>query len=183
MGRVIAWAATALLALVVLVGAAAGAVTGAVLGAGSGTGCAVAGPGCVAPGGVLGRAAVWLTAWHGGPVPYLSSGDPGTWFGGYRRDCSGYASMALGLPGPGLDTAGLAARSVPIVKAALRPGDLLINPAPGGAAHVVIFERWADTTMSAYLGYEQSGSGGTHHRIIPFPYFGTYRVDSYRWVG
>ena len=58
---------------------------------------------------VLARAATWLAAWQGGPVPYLSSSDPATWFDGYRRDCSGYASMALGLPRPGLDTAALAA--------------------------------------------------------------------------
>jgi len=82
---------------------------------------------------VLAWAQVWLTAWDGGPVPYLSDTDPATWFNGYRRDCSGYASMALGLPRPGLDTAGLAARSTPISKADLRGGDLLINPAPGQA--------------------------------------------------
>jgi hypothetical protein len=130
---------------------------------------------------VLARAAVWLTAWGGGPVPYLSSGDPATWFGGYRRDCSGYASMALGLAGPGLDSGGLAARSTPISKAALRPGDLLINPAPNGAGHVVIFDRWTDTTMSRYIGYEQSGGGGTHHRVIPYPYFGGYQMSPYRY--
>ena len=33
----------------------------------------------------------------------------------------------------------------------MRAGDLLINPAPGGAGHVVIFDRWADTTMTTYL--------------------------------
>jgi hypothetical protein len=60
------------------------------------------------------RAATWLTAWGGGPVPYLSSNDPGTWFNGYRRDCSGYASWALGLGGPGVDTGGLVARSTAI---------------------------------------------------------------------
>src|SRR6266511_4161220 len=67
---------------------------------------------------VLARAATWLTAWGGGPVPYLSSGDPAVWFRGYRRDCSGYASMALGLAGPGLDGVALAARSMPIRKGA-----------------------------------------------------------------
>src|SRR5947209_17680627 len=102
-------------------------------------------PGCLNGIGVLTRAATWLTAWGGGPVPYLSSADPTTWFGGYRRDCSGYASMALGLAGPGLNTGGLAARSTPIPKAELRPGDLLIDPAPNGAGHVLIFDRWADT--------------------------------------
>src|SRR5689334_5956186 len=48
-------------------------------------------PDCGAGTAVLVRAATWLTAWNGGPVPYQSSADPATWFGGYRRDCSGYA--------------------------------------------------------------------------------------------
>jgi hypothetical protein len=135
---------------------------------------------CASGNAVLARAATWLTAWTGGPVPYLSSADPTTWFGGYRRDCSGYASMALGLPGPGLDTAALAVRATPIQKTDLRAGDLLINPAPGGAGHVVIFDHWVDTTMDAYVGYEQSGDGGTHHRVIPYEYFGGYPMGPYR---
>jgi hypothetical protein len=128
---------------------------------------------------VLARAATWLTAWNGGPVPYLSSGDPNSWFGGYRRDCSGYVSMALGLPGPGLTTAELAARAIPIPKSALSPGDPLINPAPDLAGHVVIFDYWTDPTMTSYVGYEQSGDGGTHHRVIPYPYFGNYGMSPY----
>jgi hypothetical protein len=139
-------------------------------------------PGCAQGAVVLARAATWLTAWNGGPVPYLSSNDPTTLLDGYRRDCSGYASMALGLPGPGLDTAGLAARSTPIQKTDLRPGDLLINVAAGAAGHVVIFDRWTDATMSSYLGYEQAGDGGTHHRVIPYPYFaGSPQPSPYRF--
>jgi hypothetical protein len=88
--------------------------------------------------------------------------------------------MALGLPGPGLDTMALAAHATPIQKTDLRAGDLLINPAPGGAGHVVIFDQWADTTMDAYVGYEQSGDGGTHHRVIPYEYFGGYPMSPYR---
>lgn len=130
---------------------------------------------------MLARAATWLTAWNGGPVPYLSSTDPTTWFNGYRRDCSGYASMALGLNGPGLDSAGLADRSTPISKNDLRPGDLLINPAPGSAGHVVIFDHWADATMSTYIGYEQSGDAGTHHRVINYPYANGYPMSPYRY--
>jgi hypothetical protein len=129
---------------------------------------------------VLARAAMWLTAWNGGPVSYLSSTDPATWFQGYQRDCSGYASMALGLPGPGLDTSTLAARATPILKADLSAGDLLINPALDLAGHVVIFDHWTDDTMSGYVGYEQSGDGGTHHRVIPYPYFGGYPMSPYR---
>lgn len=131
---------------------------------------------------VLTRAESWLTAWNGGPVPYLSSGNPGSWFQGYRRDCSGYVSMALELPGPGLDTRGLAARSTPLSKLELRAGDLLINPSPDLRGHVVIFERWTDASTTSYLGYEQSGDGGTHHRVIPYPYFGDYPMNPYRFA-
>jgi hypothetical protein len=135
---------------------------------------------CTAGEAVLTRAAAWLTAWNGGPVPYLSSTDPTTWFQGYRRDCSGYASMALGLPGPGLDGASLAMRATPITKTDLQPGDLLINPAPDLAGHVVIFDHWTDATMTSYVGYEQAGDGGTYHRTIPYPYFGGYQMKPYR---
>jgi hypothetical protein len=130
---------------------------------------------------VLARARTWLTAWNGGPVPYLVSNDPADLLGGYRRDCSGYVSMALGLPGPGLDTSDLAVRSHPLLKGDLRPGDLLINPAPGGAGHVVIFERWTDATMTSYMGYEQAGDTGTIHRQIPYPYFHGYQMTPYAW--
>lgn len=136
---------------------------------------------CVNSAAVFARAQTWLTAWSGGPVPYLSSGDSGSWFHGYRRDCSGYVSMALGLPGPGLNTAGLAARSTLVSKNDLRPGSLLINTAPDLLGHVVIFERWADSAMTSYFGYEQTGSGGTHHRQIPYPYFGDYPMLPYRF--
>jgi hypothetical protein len=130
---------------------------------------------------VLARAAAWQTAWQGSPVPYVSSSDPATWFHGYRRDCSGYASMALGLPGPGLDTAALAAASTPVSRGALTAGDLLINPAAGPDGHVVIFDRWTDATRSHYWGYEQAGDTGTTHHIIPFPYYGTYPMTPYRF--
>jgi hypothetical protein len=135
---------------------------------------------CVEAATVFGRAQSWLTAWSGGPVPYLSSGDPADWFEGYRRDCSGYVSMALGLDGPGLNTSELAARSTVIAKFDLQPGDLLINTAPDLRGHVVLFERWVDASMTSYYGYEQSGDGGTHHRIIPYSYFGNYPMTAYR---
>jgi cell wall-associated NlpC family hydrolase len=137
---------------------------------------------CASGQAVLDRATTWLTAWNGEPVPYSMSTNPATWFGGYRRDCSGYVSMALGLPGPGLTTAELAARSTPITKTDLQPGDLLINPARGGAGHVVIFERWADPDMTSYLGYEQSGDGGAHHRIIPYAYYPGYLLSPYHYL-
>jgi hypothetical protein len=135
---------------------------------------------CVDGTAVFARARSWLTAWSGGPVPYKSSNAPDNLLGGYRRDCSGYVSMALGLPGPGLNTIDLAKRSTIITKPLLRPGDLLIKPAADLRGHVVLFERWADTSMSSYWGFEQSGSSGTHYRKIPYPYFGSYDMSPYR---
>jgi hypothetical protein len=35
--------------------------------------------------------------------------------------------------------------------------------------HAVIFDHWVDEGMSRYVGYEQSGDGGTHHREIQYP--------------
>ncbi len=66
-------------------------------------------------------------------------------------------------------------------QSALRAGDLMINPAGGAAGHVVVFDRWVDASMSSYLGYEQSADGGTHHRVIPYPYFGGYPMSPYRY--
>lgn len=96
-------------------------------------------------------------------------------------DPDGY--YRLGLPEPGLDTAGLAGHSTPIQKTDLRAGDLLINPGSGITGHIVIFDRWTDATMTSYLGYEQSGDGGAHHRVIPYPYFAGYmQIDPYRFA-
>ncbi|GAA2470800.1 NlpC/P60 family protein [Winogradskya humida] len=136
---------------------------------------------CVGVSTVFDRAKTWLTAWPGGgPVPYLSSNVPGDLLHGYRRDCSGYVSMALGLSGPGLTTVDLAEQSARIAKAELRPGDLMINPDTDLRGHVVLFAGWVDASMNRYYGYEQTGSGGTHYRSIPYPYFGTYPMTPYR---
>jgi cell wall-associated NlpC family hydrolase len=141
----------------------------------------VPGPACADVTAVFARALSWLQAWPGGgPVPYLSSNAAADLFDGYRRDCSGYVSMALGLPGPGLNTIQLAQQSTPISRADLQPGDLMINPAAGGAGHVVLFEQWAEAAMTSYYGFEQSGDGGTHYRQIPYPYFGPYTISPYR---
>jgi hypothetical protein len=53
--------------------------------------------------------------------------------------------------------------------------------APCCAGHVVIFGRWTDATTRIYLGHEQSGDGGTHHQVIPYPTFGHYSMNPYRW--
>lgn len=102
---------------------------------------------------------------------------------GYRTDCSGLVSMAWGLPPPGLTTVTLPEVSHPIAKDDLRPGDILLNTAPGAAGHTLIFAGWADESHTRYFAYEESGSKGAHHATVPYPYwpghgtFRPYRLD------
>lgn len=111
----------------------------------------------------LQRAATWLTANNGKQVPYSQAR---LWKDGYRQDCSGYVSMALGLAAPGTNTVGLASSSItkPITLNDLRPGDLLIDASgDSNTRHVVMFEKWNDAAHSSYTSYEQRGGYGTDH--------------------
>ncbi|MDQ1295945.1 MAG: hypothetical protein QG608_3832 [Actinomycetota bacterium] len=139
----------------------------------------------VTPDQIRRRAASWQTTWHNGPVPYLSSVNPTDWFQGYRRDCSGYVSMVLGLPGPGLTTGQLAGDdiTVPLAKDDLRLGDLMINPGIGADGHVVIFDHWTDETRRHYVGHDLSGSHGTRTRVLPYPYTDGYPMTPHRYRG
>lgn len=117
----------------------------------------------------LERAATWLTANGGRPVPYSQSAH---WRDGYRQDCSGYASMALGLPTPGTNTVGLATNrnlTRPIAMGELQPGDLVIDAlGNSNTRHVVIFERWNNAAHTSYTAYEQRGGPGTTHRTLTY---------------
>ncbi|UNO41739.1 VCBS repeat-containing protein [Streptomyces sp. MST-110588] len=104
----------------------------------------------------------------------------GTTYEGYRTDCSGYVSMALGLPKKGLTTDGFVPSAAHwITKDELKPGDALNNPNPGKYGHVTLFEEWTDSTKSKYWGYEFSSSG-VHHRVIDYPYYARYDARNYR---
>ncbi|MFE1769785.1 hypothetical protein [Streptomyces sp. NPDC059008] len=117
----------------------------------------------------LNRAATWLTADNGAQVPYSQAK---VWKDGYRQDCSGYASMALGLPTPGTNTVGLATDrklTRPVSLAELKPGDLLIDAAgDNNNRHVVIFEKWNNDAHSSYTAFEQRGGHGTDHRTLTY---------------
>jgi hypothetical protein len=96
-------------------------------------------------------------------VPYSQSRT----HNGYRTDCSGYASMALGLGKPGLNTVGLAQSSVStrIQMSQLKQGDLVIDATgTNNTRHVVIFVKWANSKHTAYWEYEQRGGYGTDYR-------------------
>ncbi|GLY75138.1 hypothetical protein [Actinoallomurus iriomotensis] len=102
---------------------------------------------------------------------------------GYRTDCSGYASMALELGRPGLNTVGLAGPSVStrIAMSQLQPGDLVID-ATGTAdtRHVVIFEKWANTAHTSYWEYEQRGGYGTDYRTRDYGLSSGSQFHAYR---
>ncbi|WP_328954736.1 VCBS repeat-containing protein [Kitasatospora purpeofusca] len=97
---------------------------------------------------------------------------------GYRKDCSGYVSMAWQLATPGLDTTSFEPNGAVsrIAKADLKAGDALLNNAAGRAGHIVLFERWTDASQTSYIGYEFTGgtNQGVKHRTIPYPYFSGY---------
>ncbi|WP_160160957.1 helix-turn-helix transcriptional regulator [Actinomadura sp. K4S16] len=111
---------------------------------------------------VLVRAQAWHP--HGAKrVPY----DQNAGYHGYRTDGSGYASMALGLPKPGPNSALLEAsycRRIPM--ASLLPGDLVIK-ASGGAdvREVLVFEQWTGPDRRAYWAYQQRRGYGTDHLV------------------
>ncbi|MEV7794801.1 peptidoglycan-binding protein [Streptomyces sp. NPDC087512] len=120
----------------------------------------------VTPAEMLRRARTWLTADNGAQVPYSQTS---VWSDGYRQDCSGYVSMTLGLWKSGPNTVELATNrglTTPISLKDLQPGDLLIDASGSSTTrHVVIFEKWTDSSHTAYSAFEQRGGHGTDHRV------------------
>ncbi|MEV4316276.1 hypothetical protein [Actinocrispum sp. NPDC049592] len=119
---------------------------------------------------VMERARSWLTE----EVPYSQTELHTNQYGRYRADCSGYVSMAWGLPGHpmlrdgGLNTFGLAAVSYPVHHKDLLPGDVLLrSDGTNITRHVVIFDRWA--SRNSYWGFEQAGDSGTTYRVQLYP--------------
>ncbi|MFA1551559.1 helix-turn-helix domain-containing protein [Actinomadura chokoriensis] len=105
-------------------------------------------------------------AWHPHSpqrVPY----DQAASHQGYRTDGSGYASMVLGLPKPGPNSALLQASYCRYIQqSALRPGDLVIKASgSAGVREVLIFERWTSGKHTAYWAYQQRRGYGTDHLI------------------
>lgn len=124
---------------------------------------------------IIERAESWLRP----SVPYSTAKFHHNEYGIYRTDCSGYVSMAWGLPGVppnrrgGLDTRGLATVSETIERDELRAGDVLLRTEGSRLIrHVAVFHEWADDDRTAYWGFEQSGGTGTVHRRIVYPYGG-----------
>jgi hypothetical protein len=122
---------------------------------------------------IIERAESWLRP----SVPYSQSRFHQNEYGIYRTDCSGYVSMAWGLPGippnrhGGLNTVDLAQVSIEIDQADLLAGDILLRTEGTQLTrHVTIFHEWVDSTRTCYRGFEQRGGIGTTYRQIPYPY-------------
>lgn len=110
---------------------------------------------------VLGRAHAWITK----GVIYDGKQEPSPWpidnGRTYRRDCSGFVSMALRLPSDP-NTVGL----IDVLKAIswrdLRPGDVVgvIGPGTSGNnGHVVVFESWVNESALTFKALEMSSTG------------------------
>ena len=100
---------------------------------------------------ILTRAHHWVTK----KVHYSQS----KYYGGYRRDCSGFVSMAWKL-GRSYTSSTIhkVARHVPLKR--LLPGDSVHTP-----GHVTIFVAWANRARTRYVAMEEStwGKPARHH--------------------
>lgn len=105
-------------------------------------------------------------AWTNTGVPYSQARR----YLGYRADCSGFVSYALGVPAPGATTTSLYGMTRPISKTALQPGDVMLS-----RGHAVLFGGWANRQRTRYIAFEQSSSRGGVRRETPYPYWnGSY---------
>ncbi|MFE0172453.1 peptidoglycan-binding protein [Streptomyces sp. NPDC059002] len=127
---------------------------------------------------IMARAQTWVDA----RVSYSM----GAYYQGYRKDCSGYVSMAWGL-GSNQWTGSLAAYGVRISKSQLKPGDMLLfhNPSnPSAGSHVTIFGGWTDSSKTRYMAYEQTRPH-TLKRSTPYAYWnnsGRYVPYRYKYL-
>lgn len=129
------------------------------------------------------RAAVIERAetWTDERVPYSQT----AYRDGYRTDCSGFVSMAWGLP-ENLTTWRIPLVAEEISKGDLKPGDILLD-CTSDDRHVVIFEKWANAEHTSYWGLESSGHPdieGAIRRRLPYPYLiNAEHYRPYRYVG
>lgn len=92
---------------------------------------------------VLARAQTWIDK----PVAYSQS----RYYGGYRTDCSGFASMSW-RTGFSWSTRSFHAVTTSITVDALEPGDALHK-----VGHIRLFYGWVDAAHTLYVAYEQTG--------------------------
>ncbi|MEV6164737.1 peptidoglycan-binding protein [Streptomyces sp. NPDC052052] len=127
---------------------------------------------------IIDRAKKWVSA----KVPYSMYA---YWSDGYRQDCSGYVSMAWGLPSNEW-TGSLSEFGTRIARSELQPGDILLfhNPAdPSKGSHVTIFGGWTDSSHTHYTAYEQT-KPHTRKQTTPMAYWSNSdKYIPYRYKG
>jgi hypothetical protein len=100
----------------------------------------------------------------------------------YRTDCSGFVSMAWGLPvsyatpRKGLEHDLTDVSSV-ITKEQLRTGDALL----AWGKHVRLFEQWTDATRTSYVAYD-FGATPVRHKIFVWGAPGEYSYVPIRYT-
>lgn len=113
---------------------------------------------CVARSTIISRGQDWVDK----NIPYNKTYD------GYRTDCSGFVSMAWGLPRPGHTTETLGSVSKTISKGELQAGDALLCP----GTHVTLFVNWADGSKNSYVMMEEGNpSSGCVKKVAPYPFY------------
>jgi len=119
---------------------------------------------------ILARAQWWIDTY--GAIYSQSQADakPSVTGERYRPDCSGFVSMAWRLPkvnGVDRDTRNLTDFGDTTRLASfndLRPGDAILRE--GNPGHVVLFDRWTDSTRTAMWIYEEYSFGQEGHHVI-----------------
>ena len=99
---------------------------------------------------VLTRAQTWIDR----RIPYSQT----HYYGGYRTDCSGYASMCWATGGSwNTRTFYKVTRTIKVSE--LKPGDAMLKKVVGGNGnHIRMFYGWVDEAHTLYLTYEQTSS-------------------------
>ena len=106
---------------------------------------------------VLGRAMSWVK--H--RVPYSQH----AYRAGYRRDCSGFVSMAWNL-GRSYTSSTISSKGTKVAPGKLKPGDAVLVR----GRHVSLFDGWVNKKRGLYVAIEQTTWGDhvrKHARTIP----------------
>jgi hypothetical protein len=139
-----------------------------------------AAPASAAPNDPISRADVIARAqnWMDRNVQYSQTGTATGPDGVYswRRDCSGFVSMALklgptGLSAPNTTALATSEYSFGISRANLKAGDFLVDP----GNHTVLFQKWANTDHTQFWLYEESNTtSDMNHRIANLSSYSGY---------
>lgn len=122
--------------------------------------------------------------WYERNVPYSQGGTASDPDGShtYRRDCSGFVSMAWHLSADGMGaatTSSLPNYANSISKSSLKAGDILDYP----GHHTVLFEKWANADHTQFV-YFSEGSTATdmNHTTASLSSYSSYHAYRYKKI-